>query len=169
MPSLINKLALQEIQQVIDQSPSILVIDPAGLKATESLDLRRELFDAGASFRVAKARLIKRALPDEITIDVKGTLALIGAEDVAAAAKIIDKLAKDKRVVIRAGLVEGKALDATEAAKLASLPSKRDLHAKVVGLLASPMIGLVRLLSAPQQNLVLVLAAHKQKLEEGGE
>ena len=48
MPSLINELIFDEVKSIVDESESLLLIDPAGLKADESLALRRQLSGIGA-------------------------------------------------------------------------------------------------------------------------
>ena len=78
MPSLINELIFDDIQSQLDQYGAFLLIDPAGLKADESLALRKEVTEAGGQLRQAKARVIRKAVPQDLaeTIPSGGSLAL---------------------------------------------------------------------------------------------
>ena len=169
MPSLINELALMEIKRMVDASPSLVLIDAAGLKAADSLALRRRLFDVGATMRVAKARLVRRALAGEVAAlaDGPGSLGLVCGEDIAAAAKIIRELAKEEKLAVRGGICEGSALDAGGALRLADLPSKDEARALVTRAIRMPLVRLARLLKTPYRRLGRAVAAHKEKLEEG--
>ncbi len=168
MPSMINELALAEIRDFVGRNASLMFVDPARLKAKESLALRRQLYDIGAHMKVAKARLVRQAL-DEPTAGVlagKGALGLIGGEDIAAAAKIIRDLAEAERVVVRGGVSEGTPLDAASALKLADLPSKHEARAMVARAVRGPVVKLAKLLKAPYRRLGRAVMARKEKLEE---
>lgn len=166
MPSVINELLIAEIKGLVDdEGTSLLVIDPAGLKAADSLKLRTELRDVGANMKVAKASLVRKVAPDELRghLEDKGSIGLVSGEDIGAAAKIIRDLAKDDKVSVRAGYIEGKALDDKSASRLADLPSREELHGKLVNVLAAPMANLARLLNEVPTAFVRVLNAAKDK------
>jgi large subunit ribosomal protein L10 len=165
MPSLINELALAEIQGLVDGATAVMVLDPAGLKAAESLALRRSLVKVGAKIKVAKANHVRRLFPDGLAeiLDVKGSLAIVVGEDIAAAAKIVNDLVKADKVAVRGGLVEGKALGPAQAAKLADLPSREQLYGMLANVLAAPLTGLVRVLNEVPAGFVRVLEAARAK------
>lgn len=169
MPSIINELAVRDLKATVDAAPALILIDPAGLKAGESLVLRRQLSEAGAAMRQAKARLIAQAVPQELgrNFEPKGSLAIIAGEDIAAAAKVIDELAKAEKVSFRAGLIEGRAVDAVGAARFADLPTKHEARAMVARALRAPYLKLAKLAKAPYRRLARALRAHQEKLEEG--
>lgn len=169
MPSIINELALAELKDLVSESPSLMLIDAAGLKADESLALRRELFDVGAKMKVAKARIVRRALDESAAdlIDGKGSLGVVCGEDIAAAAKIIRDLAKEEKVSVRGGVAEGTPLDAKAALKLADLPSKQEARAMVARAVRAPLVKLAKVLKAPYRKLGRAVMARKEKLEEG--
>jgi len=168
MPSLLNELALKELKGIVEDNPSLILIDPGHLKADESLSLRRDLHDAGAFVRVAKSRLIRRAVPEGLRphLDGKGPVALVGAEDIAAAAKVLKRLVKEEKVVLRAGLVEGQALDAGAAKRLADLPTKHEGRAMLARALRTPYLKLAKIAKAPYRRLARALAVHREKQEE---
>ncbi len=165
MPSVINELALAEVNTVLDGAPSVILIDPTGLKADESLKLRKDLHNAGAKMKLAKASLVRRAVPEAVAekLDGKGSLALVGGEDIAAAAKLLKDLEKEEKVEFRGGMIEGNALDANEAKKLADLPSREQLYGMLCNVLAAPMVGMVRVLNEVPTSAVRVIQAIKEK------
>ena len=169
MPSLINELVLNDLKQAVESSPALILVDASGLKAEESLALRRGLSGAGASMRQGKARLVARAVPEgvaEHVADAKGSLAVVTGEDIAAAAKLLNDLAKDEKVAVRAGLIEGKAVDAAGAARFADLPTKHEARAMVARALRAPYVKLAKITKAPYRKLARAVAAHKEKLED---
>ena len=167
MPSIINEMAVAEIKGIVDANTSMILIDPTGLKAAESLAFRKALHEAGATVRQAKARLVRRVLPEDLQNKVEGggSLALIAGEDIAAAAKLVNDLAKDDQVALRAGFVEGKALDAKAAKALADLPTKHEARAMVARALRAPYVKLAKIAKAPYRRLARALTAHKEKQE----
>jgi large subunit ribosomal protein L10 len=165
MPSLINELAVRQLRHLVDGSTSVILIDPLHLKAEESLGLRRELHDVGAQMQVAKARLIRRVLPEEVGsyLQDQGALGIIGTGDIAAAAKVVNRLSQEEKIIIRAGLVEGRVVDGRAASRLADLPSKPELQSKLLGVLCGVALSFVRILNAPRQQLVLLVEAYRRK------
>ncbi len=165
MPSLINELAVADLKGMVAETDSLIFIDPAGLKAEDDLALRRDLQQAGARLRVAKAGLIRRVAPEEVRAHLEGvgSIGMIRAADVAAAVKVVRGLSKEEKLAVRGGLVEGKALDGAATERLAELPSKPELQAKLLGLLVAVPSTFVRTLAAASQNLVLLLEAYRRK------
>ena len=168
MPSLINDFALKEIKELVDANPSLIVVDPTGLKSDESLALRKSLSDVGARMKVSKARLIQRAVPEDAAehLKVAGSLAVIVGEDIAAAAKIVRDLAKEEKLAVRGGVVEGSALDSSGALRLADLPSRHEAQIMVVKAIRAPAVKLAKVLKAPYRKLGRAVMARKEKLEE---
>jgi len=168
MPSLINEIALTQLKNRVEDAPALILIDPAGLKAEESLTLRRQLSEAGAGMRQAKARLLAKALPEDLEpyLQEKGSLAVVSGEDIAAAAKVVNELAKEDKVALRAGLVEGRALDAAGAKRLAEMPTKHEARAMIARALRAPVVKLGKVLKAPYRKLGRAVQAHKEKLED---
>lgn len=166
MPSLINELAFGAISQTVQKSTSFILIDASGLKAAESLSLRRQLCGIGASMQQAKARLICKAVPESVSahLERSGSLAIVSGEDIAAASKIINELAKSDRLVVCAGLIEGRGVDGRGAARFADLPTKHEAHAMVARAIRAPVVKLGKLLKAPYRRLGRALQAHQEKL-----
>ena len=169
MPSMINELVLKELQDQIEEAPAYIVVDPSGLKADESLAMRRKLFDTGASMKQAKARIVARAVAEEASghCGGKGSLAVVTGEDIAAAAKVLRELAKEEKLSFKAGFIEGAALDAAGADRLADLPSKHEARIMVVKAIRAPAVKLAKVLRAPYRKFGRIVSVRKDKLEEG--
>jgi large subunit ribosomal protein L10 len=148
----------------------LVVTRQSGLTVAESTKLRRQMREAGASFKVTKNRLARLALEGtkfaEIGSMLKGPTAVAASSDPVAAAKIAVNFAKDNdKLVIVGGSLDGKTLDVNGVKELASLPSLDELRAKLVGMLQTPATRVVRVLNAPAGQIARVLAAHAEKGE----
>jgi large subunit ribosomal protein L10 len=167
MPSAINELMLEELQGALAGSPTLMLVDASKLKSDESLKFRKDLRGVGAKLKVAKSSVLQRVLPAGSDKVMKftgpvGVVALGG--DVAAGAKLVNDLAKEDKISVKGGVVEGKPLDAKQAAKLVDLPSREQISATLIRTLTAPMAQLVRMVNAKPQELVRLL---KVKSEEG--
>src|ERR1700758_1102824 len=146
----------------------MVVTHQTGLNVAEVTQLRRQVRGAGASFRVTKNRLARRALagtPFEVLAPLfTGPTAIAFSRDPLAAAKEVVEFAKrnDKRTIIGGGLA-GRQLDATAIKELARLPPLDQLRGKLVGLLQAPATRLATVLRAPAAQLARVLAACSER------
>lgn len=141
-----------------------------GLTVAAAEDLRRKCRAEGVSMVVAKKTLVKRALGDIGLSDVDprvfqgGVATFIAMQDEISAAKVVETFAKTHDVVkVFGGVLEGKYIEAATVKSLASLPSKQELLAKVVGSLNAPVSGFVNVLAANIRNFVSVLSNIKDK------
>ncbi len=145
-----------------------------GLTAPEMNAVRAELKKAGVYFHVIKNNLAKRAFMEagyEIKEELfKGANALaISYTDPVEAAKILKKHADElEKLIFKGGYLGKEFISAEEIKKLASLPSRQELLAKLVGSINAPIQGLVNVLSGVMRNLVYVLNAIKEKKEKEG-
>ncbi len=156
------------LRDAFEASGVIVVSHYQGLDVAEITGLRRQMREGGASFRVAKNRLVKIAL-EGTRFAAAGALftgpTAIGlSTDPTVAPKILTDYAKknDKLRIVGAGL-GGTLLDADAVRALADMPSIDELRSKLLGVLSAPAAKLVGLLEAPSSKLVRVLAAPNQK------
>lgn len=140
-----------------------VLTDYRGLSVEEINELRNSLKDAGLDYEVAKNTLLRIAAKNAGVDAPEGTFAgpmsvAYGYEDEAHTAKLVNDFAKKHdNLEIIGGILDGKAIDASTVKTLASLPSREELYAKVVGSLAAPTTNLVGVLSANMRNIVAVL------------
>ncbi len=150
MPSSMNALMLGEVKIALGKATSMILVDASRLKSNESLKLRKDLRTIGARLKVAKVALLKRAVPENAAKMCEGTRSSIGVvvcDDMVAAAKIVAELAKDEKLSVRGGLMDGQALDSATVKRISELPSKQQLRGMLVNILAAPLTALVRVLA----------------------
>jgi large subunit ribosomal protein L10 len=149
----------------------VVVTHQTGLTVAEVTQLRRQMRNAGANFRVTKNRLARRALADTrfapLTPLFTGPTAIAFSRDPVAAAKVAVEFANrnDKLTIVGGGLA-GRQIDAAGVRELASLPSLDELRGRLVGLLRTPAARIAAVLQAPAGQLARLLVAHADA--EGG-
>ena len=148
----------------------LVVTHQSGLSVAESTDLRRQMREAGAGFKVTKNRLARLALVgtkfEELAPLFTGPTAIATSQDPVAAAKVAVKFAKDnEKLVIVGGSLDSQVLDVDGVKALAALPSLDELRAKLVGMLQTPATRIAQVLNAPGGQIARVIAAHAEKGE----
>jgi len=165
---------VETLQQDLADTVCMVVTHQTGLNVAEVTQLRRQVRSAGASFRVTKNRLARRALagtPFETLAPLfTGPTAIAFSRDPIAAAKVVVEFANrnDKLMIIGGGLV-GRPLDAAGVKELATLPSLDGLRGKLVGLLQAPAARLATVIQAPAAQLARVLAAYAERSSEAAD
>jgi large subunit ribosomal protein L10 len=165
-----------ELTDRLRETGTLLVADYRGLTVTEIDDLRTQLLQHGARFRVVKNTLTRRAAEAAGTealltlLDGPTAIAFLESDgDPVAVAKALRDVARTGRLlVIRGGILDGVAITADEVEELAKLPPADVLRGQLVGALAGPL-QVVGLFAAPMRELVGVLDARIRQLEEAGE
>lgn len=143
----------------------VVVTHNLGLTVTEMEDLRTQLREAGASFKVTKNRLTRLALKDtkfEGIADLfTGPTGIAYSSDPVAAAKIAVKFAKgNDNFELVGGALGEEQLDINAVKSLATLPSLDELRGKLVGLLQAPATKVAGVLQAPAAQLARVCSAY---------
>jgi large subunit ribosomal protein L10 len=147
---------------------SVVVAHYSGMTVAQMGELRSRMRAAGASFKVAKNRLVVRALQGTAAEGIahlfKGPTGIAISKDPIAASKVAVAYAKENdKLVILGGVVGSTALDANGVKALAELPSLDELRGKIVGLLQAPATKLAGLLAAPAGQLARVIGAYSTK------
>ena len=160
--------SVNELSGLFAESGAVIVAHYSGLTVAEMNDLRSRMRAAGASFKVAKNRLAKRALegtPVEGISDLfSGPTGIGYSVDPVAAPKVLVNYAKDnEKFVILGGAAIGSVLDLEGVKTLAALPSLDELRGKIVGLLQAPATKIACVLQAPAGQLARVLSAYANK------
>lgn len=141
------------ISEEVKDAASIVLVDYRGLTVSEDTELRKQLREAGVTYRVYKNSMMKRAFAGTEFEGLEEYLAgpsavAISKDDATAPARILAKFAKDaKALELKAGVVEGKVYDENELQVIASVPSRDELLAKLLGSLQSPITNLARVLN----------------------
>ena len=158
----------------LKRSPTVYVTDFTGLNVARITDLRRKLRAAGVEYVVVKNTLVRRALADAKVPGLEPHLAgptglVLGGADPVAAAKVLGDFVKEfEKPAIKAGLVAGAAVTPDQVKRLATLPSRTELLAKLGGALQAPMAGFVGALNGLLINMVGALEALRNKRAAGG-
>lgn len=148
----------------------VVVTSQTGLTVAQSTELRQQMRDAGASFKVTKNRLTRLALKgtmfEPLSDLFKGPTAIAYSQDPVAAARVAVKFAEgnDKLVILGGGLNE-QVLDVSAVNALAKLPSLDELRAKIVAMIQTPATRLAGVTQAPAGQLARVLAARAKQGE----
>jgi large subunit ribosomal protein L10 len=148
-------------------------VDYCGLTVVQMQQLRRQLREKGGSLKVAKMRLIRRALKgvadcEELSSYCKNQLGVVFANDaaeVSGVAKTLSDFAKENQALdLVVGCLDARLLDKTGIIRIASLPSKEVLLAQVCGTLNAPITKFVYGLNFMLVRLLLALKeVEKQK------
>jgi large subunit ribosomal protein L10 len=164
-----------EVRERLTGSTATLLTEYRGLTVTELAKLRAELRRNDAEYKVVKNTLARRAvadagleLPDEA---LTGPTAItFCAGDPIAVAKVLRAFSKDHpHLVIKGGILEGRALGAEEAGKLADLASREELLATLAGLFMTIVAQPARLAQANLTKAVRLFAALQDKRAAAGE
>jgi large subunit ribosomal protein L10 len=164
---------IDEIAAQIEDAQAILAVDYRGLSVPQVAELRAGLRHADASFRVVKNSLTERAADKSGAESLKelltGPTALTFVRgDVATAAKTIADYGRATQLLpFKGGLMDGAALDAEQIRSLSRLPSREVLYGQLVGVVASPVSGLVRSLGALLGGLAVALGQVREKMHSG--
>ena len=151
-----KKGVVAEIAEKLQKSASCVVVDYKGLKVEEVTELRNKFREAGIDYKVYKNTLVRRAAAEVGNmaqfddVNLVGTNAIaFGYEDPVAPAKIVNDFAKTHpKLELKMGFVEGEFYDAENIKKLAEIPSRDELIAKLLGRLKAPVSNFVYLVDA---------------------
>lgn len=129
-------------------------------------ELRGKLRESGATFKVTKNTLLKKAveesglnnIPAEV-FKVQLGIAASNQDEVDPNRIIVEFAKTNEALKILGGIVDGKFVDESGVRQLASLPSRDELNAKVVGSINAPLSGLVNVLAGNLRGLINVLGA----------
>jgi large subunit ribosomal protein L10 len=164
--------AIEEVAAQIQESEAVFAVDYRGISVPQAAELRTRLTEAGARFRVVKNTLTQRAADQAGAESLKEFLQgptaftfVVADGDVALAAKALATFRRETELLtFKGGVMNGDPLSAEQLEALSRLPAREMLHAQLVGVIASPITGLVRTLNA----LISGLAIQLQQIAEQG-
>jgi large subunit ribosomal protein L10 len=168
-----KEAVVAEVATQIQESEAVFAVDYRGISVPQAAELRVKLNDAGARFRVVKNTLTllaaDKAGADPLKEVLEGPTAFtfVAAEggDVALAAKALAQFRRETELLeFKGGVMNGEALTADQIGEISRLPAKDVLYGQLVGMVASPITGLVRGLNALIAGLAIQL---KQIADQG--
>lgn len=164
--------AVSEIAQRFDTATAAVITEYRGLTTAQLAELRRALGE-GATYRVAKNTLVKRAAEQS---GVEGlddlfsgptAIAFIEGEPVDAAKALRDFAKDNKALVIKGGYMDGRALSLREVERIADLDSREATLGKLAGAMKAKLNEAAGLFAAPASQVARLAAALQEK--KGGE
>ena len=161
---------VEELGQIFESSGVVVVAHYEGLTVADMQDLRARASEAGGAVRVAKNRLAKIALEGKPCASMSeyltGMTVLTYSEDPVAAAKVAEDYAKaNAKFVIIGGAMGGTVLDQAGVKAVASMPSREELIASIVGCIGAPASNIAGAIGAPASNIASILSTIEEKAE----
>ena len=156
---------IEEIAANISESQAIFAVDYRGITVEQAKELRGRLRAADATLRVVKNSLTERAADKVGAEQLKELLAgptaltFVRGDSAAAAKSLADFARVTHLLAFKGGVMDGASLSAAEITTISRLPSREVLYGQLVGLIATPLSGLVRTLNALVGGLALQLGA----------
>lgn len=159
-----KKQIVNSLTERISESVSIVFADYRGLTVEQDTELRRALREADVEYNVVKNSLTRFAAKnsgyEELVEHLTGPVAMATSSDPVAPAKVLHEYSKKfNNLELKVGVLEGKIIDVEGIKAIATLPSKEELVAKVLGGLNAPISGFVNVLNANIRGLVVALNA----------
>ena len=164
MPTEAKRETVAELREELANARTMIVSEYRGLSVKEIAEIRRSLRKQDVSYRVVKNRLMRIAAADSVgealsPLLVGPTAIAFGNDEAGTAKAVIDATRPYNKIVrITGGVLGGRAIDAESVTRLATLPSREVLLAKLAGGMQAPVATLAGLLAAPLRNLGYALA-----------
>ena len=142
-----------EISEAIKDAQSVVLVDYRGLTVEQDTNLRKQLREAGVTYKVYKNTMMNFAFKgtdfEGLAPYLEGPSAVaISTTDATAPARILAKFAKEaKALEIKAGVVEGNVYDAAGMQAISQIPSRDELISKLLGSLQSPITNFARVMN----------------------
>jgi len=161
---------VSQMHQVFEDTSIVVVAHYSGLTVAEMGELRTQVRDAGANFKVTKNRLTRLALDGTKFKGIEdlfsGPTAIAYSDDPVAAAKATVNFAKtNEKLVVLGGALGEDILDVNAIKSLATLPSLDEIRGTIVGLLNAPATKIAGILQAPAGQIARVISAHSKQGE----
>ena len=166
-----KKAVVEEIAAQVALAKGIVLAEYRGLEVGNMTELRRRARGSGVYLRVLKNTLARRAVKDtpfaKLADQMVGPLVYGISSDPVATAKVMNEFAKgNDKFVIKAGAMPNAVISPKEVAALASLPSRDELLAKLLGTMQAPIAQFVRTLNEVPSKFVRALAAVRDAKEK---
>lgn len=141
-----KKAVVAEVTEQVANAQTIAIAEYRGIEVGHLTVLRKKARESGVYLRVMKNTLVRRAVAGtpfaSLADHMVGPLIYSVSADPVAAAKVLNDFAKtNDKLVLKAGSFAGKVLDKAGVQALASIPSREELLAKLLGVMQAPVSG----------------------------
>jgi large subunit ribosomal protein L10 len=163
--------SVADITARLKATSTAVLADYRGMTVGQMRELRSKLRGGGIEMIVVKNTLARRAAKaagyEPLTAELVGPIAMLfAADDVSAPARILnDYIRANRKMVIKAGLLEGQVIKADAVTELADLPSREILLSRLLGAMQAPLGNLASILQAPISTLARTLDAVRTQKE----
>lgn len=163
-------VVIEEVAAKVATAKSIVLAQYRGLEVQHITGLRVQARKNGVYLRVLKNSLARRAVADGpfkgLADQMVGPLIYGISDDPVAAAKVISDFAKgNDKLVVMGGSLPDSVLDASGVKDLATMPSREELLARLMGTMQAPIAQFVRTLNEVPSKFVRTLAALREQKE----
>ena len=168
-----KKAVVAEVSAEVAKAQGIVVAEYRGLEVGNMTELRAKARKAGVYLRVLKNTLARRAVAgtpfEKLAEQMVGPLVYGISPDPVATAKVLNDFAKaNEKLVIKAGAMPNAVISAKEVKALASMPSREQLIAQLLGTMQAPVAKFARTLNEIPARFVRTVAAVRDAKEKQG-
>jgi large subunit ribosomal protein L10 len=147
-----KKIIIDALQEQVNNSPYVIVIDYTGMTVPQFSELRNRLSAAGAECHVAKNTYLRKAMADAGLPDVSDSLVgqtafISGQNEIFAAAKAISNFEKEfKKPAMKVGVLGGQVLDQDKLKAISSIISRESVLSQLLGTINEPGARIARVI-----------------------
>jgi large subunit ribosomal protein L10 len=169
MPTRQKAKTIDELTDQISRAMLVIVTDYRGLKVGDLQTLRGNLRPSGAEFHVAKNTLTKIAANNagveglDPLLEGPSGLVFAFADPVQTAKAVSDFVRTSRILSVKGGVMENRAVSPADVEAIATLPTREELQAKLLGLMISPLSRTLGVLTGPSRSMVYVLNARGEQ------
>ncbi len=166
-----KKEVVAEVSERLKKAQTVILAEYRGLPVEDITVLRSKARASGVYLRVLKNTLARRAVQgtpfEKLADQMVGPLAYGISDDPVAAAKVLHAYAKSNdKLVIKGGAMPGQVMSAKEVGQLATMPSREELLAKLLGTMQAPIAKFVQTLNEVPAKFVRTVAAVRDQREK---
>ena len=166
-----KKEVVAEVSARLKKAQAVVLAEYRGLPVEDITVLRSQARASGVYLRVLKNTLARRAVQgtpfEKLADQMVGPLAYGISDDPVAAAKVLSTYAKgNDKLVIKGGALPNQVMTAREVGQLATMPSREELLAKLLGTMQAPIAKFVRTLNEVPTKFVRAVAAVRDQKEK---
>ena len=167
-----KQAVVAEVSAEVARAQAIVLAEYRSLPVGNMTELRKKARSSGVYLRVLKNTLARRAVAETpfagLTDKMVGPLAYGISADPVAVAKVLHEFSKEnsEKFTIKAGAMPNVVMTPEQVAQLATMPSRQQLLATLLGTMQAPVAKLARTLNEVPGKFVRTLAALQEQMEK---